>query len=142
MILSLLSGSAFAQGGALCGTFDRELLIQVNPNNTLSLIDPAAAQGNLVMATFKQIDVNYTQSGLVYEANTRNAVIPNPNQYIGGARLGDLQWVIMAVNAAPNRIPAPNSIITGSLKLQKANGQTLQKLVTCTLNQSAFIRLQ
>jgi hypothetical protein len=94
------------------------------------------------MATFKQIDVNYTQSGLVYEANTRNAVIPNPNQYVGGARLGDLQWVIMAVNAAPNRIPAPNSIITGSLKLQKANGQTLQKLVTCTLNQSAFIRLQ
>lgn len=141
-ILALMSGSAFAQGGALCGTFDRELLIQVNPNNTLSLIDPEAAQGRQVMATFNQIDVNYTQAGLVYEANTRNATIPNPNQYVGGARLGELQWVIMTVNAAPGRVVTTNNIITGSLKLQKTNGQTFQKLVTCTLNQSSFIRLQ
>ncbi len=142
LALSLLSTSAFAQGGALCGTFDRELMIQVSPNNTLSLIDPAAPQNQQILAQFNQVDVNHSSSGLVYEANIRGALIANPNSYVAGARLSELQWVVMTVNTAPSRAIVGRGIVTGNLKLQKANGQTLQKLVTCTMNQTAFFRFQ
>jgi hypothetical protein len=142
LFLSLLTHSAFAQNGVLCGTLDRELLVQVSSNGVMSLVDPVGPQGHqLVIAQLKHVDVNQSSSGPVYLANTSDAYFPNPNRYVGGARLSELQWITLAVNTASMNLTRSN-VASGSLSFQKANGQNLKKLVTCTLNQAAFLSLR
>jgi len=142
ILFSLLVSPAFAQGGALCGTFDRELMVQVSPDHSLSLIDPTAPQDQQVLIQFTQVDTRPTRVGSLYEANIRGAIIPHPEKYVAGARLTELQWVTLAVNSASVNLVQANGIVPGSLKLQKANGQTLQKLLTCTMDSNALLHLQ
>jgi hypothetical protein len=134
-ILALLSGSsAFAQGGAaLCGTFDRELMVQIGPKNAMTLIDPSAPKGQQILAKFSQVDLKQSQFGPVFEANTRGAQIPNPEIFIGGARLAELQWITLSINVASPSPTTSQGIVPGNFKVQKANGQVLQKLMTCAV---------
>jgi hypothetical protein len=134
-ILALLCGSsAFAQGGAaLCGTLDRELMVQIGAKNAMTLIDPSAPKGHQALAKFTQVDVKQSQFGPVFEANTRSAQIPNPEIFIGGARLAELQWVTLSLNLNSPSPPVSQGIVPGSFKIQKANGQALQKLMTCAV---------
>jgi hypothetical protein len=134
-LAALLCGStAFAQGGAaLCGTFDRELMIQVGAKNALTLIDPSAPKGQQILAKFNQVDVKQAQFGPVFEANVQGATIPDPNLYIGGARLAELQWINLSINLSSPNPTVSKGIVPGNFRLQKANGQVLQKLMTCAV---------
>ncbi|MFL5814510.1 MAG: hypothetical protein ACJ763_13120 [Bdellovibrionia bacterium] len=134
-VLAILgSSSAFAQGGAaLCGTFDRELMVQIGPKNAMTLIDPSASRGHQTLAKFTQVDVKQSQFGPVFEANTRGAQIPNPEILVGGARLAELQWVTLSINVASPSPTTSQGIVPGNFRVQKANGQVLQKLMTCAV---------
>jgi len=146
-VLAALTGAAQSAhaDGFVCATYDRELLVKVynhtqpsqGTRNAAVMIvsDPSAPAGKQTIAVFRDTDSTLQSFGATYLATVSPRTLPNLNladTFISAFSLDSIQELDLSVNFSYGLPVVKDGIVDGMLVIQKLNGETVRKEVTCT----------
>lgn len=142
--LMILGSNAARADGFVCQTVEGDLNVKVynhvratsgtRNGSIMILSDPAVAQGRKTIASFSDVNTTLANSGASYVAKVdlRFSESRRAGELIAGTRLGQLDQVKLDIDFSYGSPVDAEETLTGSLTLEKRNGDVLGRDVVCT----------